>query len=111
MVTSEGLPIGYKVFEGDKYEGHTLIPMIKEIRQKHKINKVIIVSDAGMFGRNNLEELENLEGNGIEYIVGARLKNMPEDIKEEILDTSKYREISSGYKVMRLKYQGKERLI
>jgi len=111
MVTSEGLPIGYKVFEGDKYEGHTLIPMIKEIRQKHKINKVIIVSDAGMFGRNNLEELENLEGNGIEYIVGARLKNMPEDIKEEILDTSKYREISSGYKVMRLKYQGKDLIV
>jgi transposase len=111
MVTREGLPIGYKVFEGDKYEGHTLIPMIKEIRQKHKINKVIIVSDAGMFGRNNLEELENLEGNGIEYIVGARLKNMPEDIKEEILDTSKYREISSGYKVMRLKYQGKDLIV
>jgi len=111
MVTREGLPIGYKVFEGDKYEGHTLIPMIKEIEKKHKINKVIIVSDAGMFRKNNLEELENLEGNGIEYIIGARLKNMPEDIKEEILDTSKYREISSGYKVLRLKYKGKDLIV
>ena len=111
MVTKEGLPIGYKVFEGDKYEGHTLVPMIKEIEKKHKMNKVIIVSDAGMFGRNNLEELENLEGKGIEYIVGARLRNMPEDIKEEILDISKYQEIGDGYKVLRLRYRGKDLII
>ena len=111
MVTTEGLPIGYKVFEGNKFEGHTLIPMIKEAEKKHKLNKVIFVSDAGMFSRNNLEELENLEKNGVEYIVGGKIRNMPKDIKEEILDISKYKEIRSGYKVRRLEYQGKNLII
>lgn len=111
MVTMEGLPVGYKVFEGNKFEGHTLIPMIKEIEKKHRLNKVIFVSDAGMFSRNNLEELENLEKNGLEYIAGCKLRNMPKKIKEEILDISKYREIRSGYKVRRLEYQGKNLII
>ena len=111
MVTTDGLPIGYKIFKGDKFEGRTLIPMVKEIEKKRRLNKVIFVSDAGMFSRNNLEELENLESNGIEYIVGGRLKNLPRKIKDEILDTSKYKEIRSGYKVLRLKHQGRNLII
>jgi len=108
MVTTEGLPIGYKVFEGNKFEGHTLIPMIKEIEKKHKLNKVIFVSDAGMFNKNNLQELEE---KGIEYIVGGKLRNMPNNIKEDILDISKYKEIRRGYKVRRIEYQGKHIII
>lgn len=108
MVTTEGLPIGYKLFEGNKFEGHTLIPMIREIEKKHKLNKVIFVSDAGMFNKNNLQELEE---KGIEYIVGGKLRNMPKKLKEEILDISKYKEIRSGYKVRRLEYQGKNLII
>lgn len=108
MVTTEGLPMGYKLFEGNKFEGHTLIPMIKEIEKKHKLNKVIFVSDAGMFNKNNLQELEE---KGIEYIVGGKLRNMPEAVKEDILDISKYKEIRRGYKVRRLEYQGKNIII
>lgn len=108
MVTTEGLPVGYKIFEGNKFEGHTLIPMIKEIEKKHDLNKVVFVSDAGMFNKNNLQELEE---KGIEYIIGGKLRNMPKNIKEDILDISKYKEIRSGYKVRRMEYQGKNLII
>ncbi len=111
MVTTEGLPVGYRIFAGDKFEGHTLIPTIKEIEKKYELDKVIFVSDAAMFNKNNLEELENLEGNRIEYIVGSRLKNMPEKLKEEILDTKSYKQIKEGYKVKRLKYKGRDLVI
>lgn len=85
MVTKQGLPIGYKIFEGDKYEGHTVIPVLNEIKKKHDLGKVIFVADAGMFNNDNLEQLEELQDRKIEYVVGARLKNLPKKLQEEIL--------------------------
>lgn len=98
MVTKDGLPIGYKLFPGCAYEGHTLIPVLKEIRSKYNLDKVIFVADSGMFNEENLTELED---NGFEYIVGARLKNRTDDLKNKILNRSNYRNISAGYDVAR----------
>ncbi len=73
MVTKAGLPIGYKAFCGDTFDGHTLIPTLKEVKRDYNLDKVIYVADSGMFNRENLKELE-LIGNDITYIVGARNK-------------------------------------
>jgi len=111
MVTKEGLPIGYKAFSGDTYEGHTLIPALKELKEKYTLDKVIYVADAGMFNKDNLGELETLKEQGFQYIVGARLKGMPKQIKEEILTLENYKEISSGYRIARFKYNDKELIV
>jgi len=44
LVTTDGIPIGYKVFAGNIYEGHTLIPVLNKIKQKYEIDKVIFVA-------------------------------------------------------------------
>jgi len=111
MVTKEGLPIGYRVFEGDKYEGHTLIPAIKEIEKKYELNKIIIVADSAMFNKENLEELENMRGEQIEYIVGCRLRSLPKKLKEEILDLESYTEIRNGYKIKRFKHKERDLIV
>lgn len=108
MVTRSGLPIGYSVYEGNKYEGHTLIPALKELREKYDIGKVIFVADSAMFNRDNLSGLER---NGFEYIVGARLKNMSEEIKEQILNRENYKEIVAGYELGEFKYQAKRLIV
>lgn len=87
MVNKEGLPIGYKVFPGNMYEGHTLIPMLLELRKRYNIDKIVCVADSGMFNRNNLDAMDK---EGFEYIVGARLKNMGKDIKKKVLDKNCY---------------------
>lgn len=111
MVTKEGLPIGYKAFPGDTYEGHTLIPALRELKEKYKLDKVIYVADAGMFNKDNLAELETLEEQGFQYIVGARLKSMPKQLKEEILNLDNYKEISSGCKIARINHNGRELIV
>ncbi|AQQ72263.1 Transposase [Limihaloglobus sulfuriphilus] len=73
MATSEGLTIGYEVFLGNQYEGHTLKTMIPRLKQKYNIQRVIFTADSAMLSRNNLEYLETSE---LEYIVAARLKNL-----------------------------------
>ncbi len=111
MVTKEGLPVGYQVFEGDVYEGHTVISALKEIKQKRRLGKVIFVADAGMFNKENLEELDELEEHKFEYIVGARLKNMPKTMKERILDKKNYEKISDGFRVGEFEYKGKKLIV
>jgi len=87
MVTKKGMPIGYKVFPGNIYEGHTLIPMLNDLKKRYAIDKVIFVADSGIFNKENIEELEKSK---FEYIVGAGLKNLSDKLKEKILNRKHY---------------------
>jgi transposase len=98
MVTKDGLPIGYEAFEGDKYEGHTLIPAIEKLREKHDLAKVIFVADAGLLNNENITKLQELEQHNIHYIVGARLKNTKTTLKTQILDMDNYSSINKDSK-------------
>ena len=120
MVTTEGLPLGYQLFEGSKYEGHTLIPMLTELKKKYNLNKVVFVADAGMMNEKNLLELENrnsldeFEDNRIEYIVGARIKGIPAKLKEQVLNLENYTEINdneTGYKIGTFEYNNRRLVI
>lgn len=78
-----GYAIGYDIFEGNIYEGHTLIPFIEKITAKFNLKKPIIVADSGLLSKSNIVALEE---KNYEYIIGARLKSEPEKIKQQIPD-------------------------
>jgi len=82
LVGLGGYAIGYDIFEGGIYEGHTLIPFIEKISAKFNLNKPIIVADAGLLTNDNIKTLSE---KNYEYIIGARLKNESEKIKQVIL--------------------------
>jgi transposase len=111
MVTKEGLPVGYKAFSGDTFDGHTLIPVLKEIKEHYDLDKVVYVADAGMFNRDNLKEFETLDKEKMTYIVGARIKNMPKSIQKQILDSNNYKTIDDNTKVATFEYEGKKLLV
>jgi len=83
LVGLGGYAIGYDIFEGNIYEGHTLIPFIEKISTKFKLNKPIVVADSGLLSNDNIKALVAKQ---YEYIIGARLKNEPEKIKKQILE-------------------------
>lgn len=111
MVTKEGLPIGYQAFEGSKYEGHTLLPAIKALKEKYKLDKVVFVADSGLFNKENISGIEQMESDQIEYIVGSRIKNLPKDLEKEILDHNNYKVISPEYKIGRFKHNGRTLIV
>ena len=131
MVTKQGLPIGYKLFPGSTYDGHTIIPTLKELKRDFNVDKVVCVGDSGMFSKANLKELEefgkkredskkqtdNNNNNkdinefNISYIIGARIKNMNKKIKEEILDLKSYENYNDDLKFKEIKLEDGRRLI
>ena len=81
LVGLGGYAIGYDIFEGNTYEGHTLIPFLESISRKFKLKKPIVVADSGLLSDKNIKALENKK---YKYIIGARLKNESEEIQEQI---------------------------
>lgn len=81
LVGIGGYAIGYDIFEGNIYEGHTLVPFLEKISAKFRLDKPIVVADAGLLSKDNIRVLE---AKGYQYIIGARLKNEPEAIKQKI---------------------------
>lgn len=82
LVGEKGYPLGYEIFEGNKAETKTLIPVIEKFRQKFKIKKPIVVADAALLSQKNIDHL--IEA-GYEFILGGRIKNENQQIKEKIL--------------------------
>ena len=115
MVTTEGLPIGYKLFEGSKYEGHTLIPALKELKKKYKLNKVVFVADSGLMNENNIAEIESDQTEDpIDYIIGARIKSVSGELKSQIFDLSNYKEVENnetGYKIGTFEYKNRKLIV
>ncbi len=109
LVTKHGLPIGYKAFSGNTFDGHTIIPSLKEIEDEFKVDKIIYVADAGMFNKTNLEEFD--KNKNMSYIVGAKIKTMSKAIKEQILSSDDFRDINDDMRVKTIDYNGKKLLI
>lgn len=81
MVTQEGFPIAYEVFSGNTFEGHTIVPVIKNFIQRNQVKEFTVVADAAMISSENITELL---ANQINYIVGARLGNLSKELIEQI---------------------------
>jgi len=89
LVGNGGYAIGYDIYQGNIFEGHTLIPFLEKISAKFKLDKPIVVADAGLLSTENIKALEVKE---YEYILGARIKNEPDKIRKQIFDN----EFSNG---------------
>ena len=83
LVGLGGYAIGYDIFEGNTYEGHTLIPFLEKVSKKFDLHKPIVVADAGLLSSANIKALEEAK---YEYILGARIKNEGDQIKKKIFE-------------------------
>ena len=81
MVNQDGFPVAYEVFCGRTFEGHTILPVVKEFIRKHTVKEFTVVADAAMISSQNVEELLK---NNINYIVGARLGNINAKLIDQI---------------------------
>lgn len=87
LVSDGGYPLSYSLFNGSQHEGYTMIPMIDDFRQRFNLGEnFIVVADSGLMSANNVKLLHDA---GYRYIIGARIKNENEPIKDWILEQEK----------------------
>jgi transposase len=90
MVTQDGMPIGYQVYEGSKFEGHTLNDALQQLHQQYKIGNIIFVADSALLSTDNIASFTQQKQ---PFIVGARIKNLPQALTEKILNKSAYQSL------------------
>ena len=84
---SDGLPLGYELFEGNKAEVGTLVASLESWGKHFNIGTVCVVADRAMMSDANLSLLE---AKGYQYVVAAKLRAMPAPLKQELLSENNY---------------------
>lgn len=83
LVSMDGYPLAYEIFEGNKFEGYTMLPIIEAFKSKYSLTKLIVIADSGLLSKDNVTALQT---KGYEFILGARIKNENKTLKEKILN-------------------------
>jgi transposase len=79
LVDRSGFPLEIELFEGNKAETSTLVPVLKKFKERHAIADMVVVADAGMLSAANLNAIEDA---GFSFIVGSRLTKAPYDLAD-----------------------------
>ena len=78
LVDRLGFPLEIGCYEGDKAEKHTILPVVRQFQDRHGIEAMVVVADAGMLSKVNLDDLD---GAGLGFIVGSRVSKAPVDLE------------------------------
>lgn len=95
LVGENGYPIGYDIFEGNTFEGKTLLPVLRRIQKAYDLGQPVVVADAAMLSRDNLDALDQEK---YPFIVAARIRSESAATQEEILQ--RCRGLSNGQSVV-----------
>ena len=86
LVSEDGYPLSYSIFNGSQYEGRTMIPIIDDFVQRFNLTDFVVVADSGLMSAKNVALLESA---GYQYILGARIRSESPTIKDWILSLNK----------------------
>lgn len=95
IVTPEGLPVAYEVFDGNRTDVTTVEEVIETLRTKYGHERRIWVMDRGMVSEEHLDQLR--EWNAL-YLVGTP-KSMLKAFERELLDEKEWTKIENGVEV------------
>jgi transposase len=74
LMSIDRYSLACSIHEGNTYERHTMLPVVKEFVTKHNLDNFVVIADSDLINDNNIAELERL---GYKYIINAKIKNPP----------------------------------
>lgn len=87
LVSENGYPLSYSLYNGSQYEGRTMLPLVEDFVERFNLDDFVVVADSGLMNKANVKLLES---GGYKYILGARIKSEPEKVKNWILSLEKF---------------------
>jgi len=83
LVDKNRNPISYQIYQGNTYEGSTMIDALNTMKQQFTIDRVVVVADTAMIDKENRNFMVD---NQIDYIIGDSIKTLPKAIKTKLID-------------------------
>jgi transposase len=82
VLDGEGRPICCELWPGNTTDVTTLIPIVDRLWRRFQIRQICIVADRGMISQDTINDLEQ---QGWQYILGARMRKQKE-VRDEVLN-------------------------
>ena len=86
LVSMDGYPLSYSIFNGKQYEGRTMIPMIDDFVNRFELDDFVVVADAGLLSRKNIDLLKAA---GYKFILAGRIKKESEPVRDWVMSLPK----------------------
>ncbi len=106
LVDRSGFPLDVHLFEGNKAETKTLVPVIEAFQARHQVRDMVVVADAGMLSASNLNALEDA---GFWFIVASRQTKAPAELQDRFEAHGTYLPDDATFEVTRPMGAGKDR--
>ena len=88
VTDSEGFPLKIEVFEGNVNDHKTVSQLIISMKKEFNVDNIIFVGDRGMKIRYNLEQMNEEEKEGVNYITGLTHIEIEELVKNDVIQLS-----------------------
>lgn len=96
LMDNSGLPLTYKLFEGNTNDSTTLMPVLHELKDEYNFGRVIVVADKGMnTGENIAYNIINKNG----YIYSQTVRGGSKELKDYVLSENGYKESPDGFRI------------
>lgn len=95
VVTREGLPLGYEIFDGNRVDVTTVEDIVSRMEERFGMADRVWVMDRGMVSQSNLEWLRST---GRRYLLGAARSELAR-WKPELLDEKDWEQAREGLEV------------
>ena len=95
VVTTDGMPLGYEVFAGNRHDSTTVEEIVEAMEKKHGKANRIWVMDRGMVSENNLSFVRGREGR---YIVGTPKASLRK-FEAELVEKKNWEQVEAGVEV------------
>ncbi len=94
-VDNQGIPISYKLFEGNTHDSQTLMPVLRDVKKQFQAERIIVVADKGLNSGDNIA-FNTVLGDG--YVYSKSVRGSSEEFKSYVLDDEGYTWIGKDYK-------------
>jgi transposase len=86
LIDGHGIPIAYRLFEGNTHDAKTLIPVLEELKGRYGFGRIVVVADKGLNAKDNLAYITGCTDG---YIVSQKVRGRTDpEITRHIRDTS-----------------------
>lgn len=91
-----GLPITYRLFEGNTNDCETLMPVLDDLKDDYGLKRIVVVADKGMNTGENIA-YNILHKNG--YVYSQTVRGANSDLKDFVLSDKGYAVSKDGFKI------------
>ena len=108
VLSGEGRPVSCQMWPGKQADSKALLPVVELMKNRFGLKRVCWVADRGMISKGTIE---GLEGQEVEYILGARMRLQREVRKEVLGRAGRYHEVAENLQVKEVWVEGRRYIV